>query len=388
MKKTDQNETMATTNASTNNNTSKPTEADIYDRQIRLWGADAQKKMQSSTVLYINVTGVSSEIIKNLVLAGIAATLCDSRPATSLETSPCFFTPVDQYSQGITNGEIDDTMAGTGDDTNGEPAPKKAKASTVADAVQPLIEELNPLLGTCPIVSKDVSELTKEDLSKFSVIVASQIPLQEAVRISQLIADSPSSSSSSSPPPAFYLVDCFGMNGAAIMDLGPKFQYRPEQGKKLLDPVALKDGYVSFSEIIDTKLSDCINRFHKKGPPPIWVLYRCLLEIQSQTGCWVGEYGNNDDYEKKNKVLKSIVGDYLTAQNVSNVTDDDVSQMLVAGMAQVAPVCAVLGGIIGNEVIKVISGKGEPANNTLLFDGEACKMWSFMVKPPASVSVN
>eukprot|EP00529_Nitzschia_sp_RCC80_P038751 CAMPEP_0113442912 /NCGR_PEP_ID=MMETSP0014_2-20120614/1860_1 /TAXON_ID=2857 /ORGANISM="Nitzschia sp." /LENGTH=62 /DNA_ID=CAMNT_0000333837 /DNA_START=1 /DNA_END=189 /DNA_ORIENTATION=+ /assembly_acc=CAM_ASM_000159 len=62
--------------------------------------------------------------------------------------------------------------------------------------------------------------------------------------------------------------------------------------------------------------------------------------------------------------------------------------MLVAGMAQVAPVCAVLGGSLGNEIIKVVSGKGEPANNTLLFDGEACKMWSFMVKPPASASVN
>ena len=386
MKTTDHNETMATTNASTNN-TSKPTEADIYDRQIRLWGADAQKKMQSSTVLYINVTGVSSEIIKNLVLAGIAATLCDNRPATSLEESPCFFTPVDQYSQSTTNSEVDDTMKGTGDDTNGEPARKKAKASTVANAVQPLIEQLNPLLGTCPVLSKDVSELTKEDLSKFSVIVASQIPLQQAVQISQLIADSPSSSSSS-PPPAFYLVDCFGMNGAAIMDLGPKFQYRPEQGKKLLDPVGLKDGYVSFSEIVSTPLKFCVNRFHKKGPPPIWVLYRCLLEIQSQTGCWAEEYGNSEDDEKKTEDLKSIVGDYLTAQNVSNVTDDDVSQMLVAGMAQVAPVCAVLGGIIGNEVIKVISGKGEPANNTLLFDGEACKMWSFMVKPPASASVN
>jgi hypothetical protein len=32
--------------------------------------------------------------------------------------------------------------------------------------------------------------------------------------------------------------------------------------------------------------------------------------------------------------------------------------------SEVAPVCAVLGGIIGNEVIKAISVKGEPANNT------------------------
>jgi ubiquitin-like 1-activating enzyme E1 A len=28
-----------------------------------------------------------------------------------------------------------------------------------------------------------------------------------------------------------------------------------------------------------------------------------------------------------------------------------------------------MGGVVGNEVIKAISGKGEPAHNTLLFDG-------------------
>jgi len=28
-----------------------------------------------------------------------------------------------------------------------------------------------------------------------------------------------------------------------------------------------------------------------------------------------------------------------------------------------------LGGIVGNEVIKILSGKGEPANNVLLLDG-------------------
>jgi ubiquitin-like 1-activating enzyme E1 A len=43
-------------------------------------------------------------------------------------------------------------------------------------------------------------------------------------------------------------------------------------------------------------------------------------------------------------------------------------------------VCAVIGGILGNEVIKAISGKGEPANNILMFDGlnGGCK--TFLLK--------
>lgn len=353
--------------------TKKPTESDVYDRQIRLWGAEAQKKMQSSRVLYIHVTGVSSEVLKNLVLAGIAATLCDNRPASSLEQNPCFFTPV------MVQREQSNRSGGeNGDDENGDdgPASKRLKHSSVAQAVQPLVEELNPLLGACPILTKGVSELTADDLEQFTIVVASQIPLADAVRLSQLVAASSSSS-------AFYLVDCFGMHGAAMMDLGADFQYRPEQGKKLLDPVGLKDGYVSLADLVKVPLSQCVNRFHKKGPPPTWILYRCLLEVQARTGQWLGEVvvDNEEDFGDK---AKTIIESFLKEQLVTTISTEQVDYLVTAGVAQVAPVCAVLGGILGNEVIKVISGKGEPANNTLLFDGETCKTWTFMVKPADS----
>ena len=48
-----------------------PDEASLYDRQIRLWGLEAQNKMRSSTVLILSLKGVAHETIKNLVLAGI-----------------------------------------------------------------------------------------------------------------------------------------------------------------------------------------------------------------------------------------------------------------------------------------------------------------------------
>jgi ubiquitin-like 1-activating enzyme E1 A len=63
-----------------------------------------------------------------------------------------------------------------------------------------------------------------------------------------------------------------------------------------------------------------------------------------------------------------------------SLTDEQIETLGKAGLAQVAPVCAVLGGMLGNEIIKVISGKGEPANNTLLLDGNTCKAFSFLVK--------
>jgi len=71
-----------------------PSEADIYDRQIRLWGADAQSKMSSAKVLYVNISGVSSEVMKNLILAGIRGAIADGRPyPDALAETPTSFLP-------------------------------------------------------------------------------------------------------------------------------------------------------------------------------------------------------------------------------------------------------------------------------------------------------
>lgn len=46
-------------------------EAALYDRQIRLWGVEAQNKMRTSSILLYTLRGLSTEIAKNIVLAGV-----------------------------------------------------------------------------------------------------------------------------------------------------------------------------------------------------------------------------------------------------------------------------------------------------------------------------
>mmetsp|Transcript_38448 Transcript_38448/g.93027 ORF Transcript_38448/g.93027 Transcript_38448/m.93027 type:complete len:330 (-) Transcript_38448:131-1120(-) len=323
----------------TDNNTA-PTktlkESDIYDRQIRLWGAESQAKMKNSKVLYVNITGTSAEVIKNLVLAGIAATLCDTRPVEAMADAPHFFSI--------------------------PKANKKVKYNSVAHAVKPLVEDLNMLLGDCPILEKSVPDLGEEDLKDYTVIVASQIPLTEATRLAQV---------ASKLKKQFYLADCFGYNGAVLAELGQDYQFRPEQGKKLLDPQPLKE-YLPFQDYVQVPLHQAVNRFHKK-PPKVYVLYRCLLEYQAKTGKFPSQ---EEDI--------SIMEDFLKGQEVEldgeHLSKDDLQQLAKAGVAQLPAVCSVLGGMLGNEIIKVISGKGEPANNTILLDGGLCKAWTFLVK--------
>jgi ubiquitin-like 1-activating enzyme E1 A len=52
-------------------------EAAVYDRQMRLWGVEAQRRLQNSHVLISGLTQLGSELAKNLVLSGISVTLHD-----------------------------------------------------------------------------------------------------------------------------------------------------------------------------------------------------------------------------------------------------------------------------------------------------------------------
>ena len=55
-------------------------EAALYDRQLRLWGVEAQNRMRQSHVLLCgSFRGISTEVAKNIVLAGVGrVALCDS----------------------------------------------------------------------------------------------------------------------------------------------------------------------------------------------------------------------------------------------------------------------------------------------------------------------
>eukprot|EP01084_Bolivina_argentea_P292692 503262_1 len=58
-------------------------ETELYDRQIRAWGFEAQKRMRESKILVIGLDGAGSENLKNLVLAGLGnITILENRLIT------------------------------------------------------------------------------------------------------------------------------------------------------------------------------------------------------------------------------------------------------------------------------------------------------------------
>jgi ubiquitin-like 1-activating enzyme E1 A len=76
-------------------------DAKQYDRQIRLWGAQAQQRLSESRVLLIGLSSLGAEVAKNIVLAGVKS-LCifDPTLVTDKDSSNVFlFRPTDHGSR-------------------------------------------------------------------------------------------------------------------------------------------------------------------------------------------------------------------------------------------------------------------------------------------------
>lgn len=358
---------------------SAPTESDVYDRQIRLWGAEAQSKMSTAKVLYINTSGISSEILKNLVLAGVNASIADGRtyPDAMIHTPSSFLPPserlVDESNSKSCNGNDDNDNGGTGDDGDDdtkEPNAKKIKKMTVAKAMAPHVHELNPLLPACEINEEEnIQAIPTTFLNQFDIIIASQISLKDALHITK-------STSQNDKKTKFYMVHSFGFYACALIDLGLNHQYRREVGKELSDIQTVTD-YLPLDEMIKLKMSDIRDRWHKNGPPVLYAKMRCIFNYYELQNEWPNEK-NVSEFIRLTKEF--LVDQGLKEDYVGN--DSELEGLSVTANAEVSPVCAVLGGVLGNEVIKAISGRGEPANNILLFDGldGGCK--SFTLKKP------
>ena len=308
-----------------------------------------QKRMSNARVLYVNLTGVTCEIMKNLVLAGVAAVICDDREyPEAVRSVPASFFPAK---------DMEEIMEKSTSVTVGEPDAKKAKKTrTVAAAVQPKVEGLNPLLVRNGIEERSIDSIPDDYFKGFDAVVASRLSVEQATRISKALRSDESK--------LFIMTDTFGLDGAAHLDFGKGHCFRREIGKDKLSELTKIEPYISMEEMLAVDLSKVKGRWDKSIPSTL-VKQRLLMDY------WAG----NDKQS-----FPAMAESWLEAHNLPKGMFDVEDLGSIAKDPEISPVCAVLGGILGNEVIKALTGKGEPANNTLLFDGLDGGCRSFLLK--------
>jgi ubiquitin-like 1-activating enzyme E1 A len=361
---------------------------DVYDRQIRLWGAEAQKRMSTARVLYIHLSGVSCEMLKNLILAGVAAVICDGRayPEAVRELPSSFFgaEEMEKIINEVHDVSNDDDEGGLAAEAE-EPTAKRAKVTkmTVADAVMPKIDELNPLLhGRNSIEERDLMSLPREYFGEFDAIVASRLTVEEVKFISSCLTESGKNVAAATAAgeeegkeetvgrnTLFIVADTFGLEGCAHLDFGKSHTYRREIGKDKLSDVSKVDPYVSMYDMFDMPLCKVKTGRWDKVVPRGLLLQRLLMNYWGQQRTEVQK--ENDDHDR----FVDFATNWFSSNNLSNNDESATNHINLSSFAPIAahpeisPVSATLGGVLGNEVIKALTGRGEPANNVLLFDG-------------------
>ena len=92
-----------------------------------------------------------------------------------------------------------------------------------------------------------------------------------------------------------------------------------------------------------------------------------LFEFQSREGC-SPRITHRDDDTALLKRLREDIAQKLELPKGNKLTNSDGDQMLDLLFSELSPVAAIVGGVLSQEIIKVISNKDTPHNNFFLYN--------------------
>ncbi|OIW00260.1 hypothetical protein TanjilG_27511 [Lupinus angustifolius] len=296
-------------------------ETALYDRQIRVWGADAQRRLSKAHVLVYGMKGTVAEFCKNIVLAGVGSlTLIDDRVATAEAFSSNFLIP---------------------------PYENVYSGKTLAQLCCDSLKDFNPMVRVS-VEKGHLSTFDVEFFAKFDVVVVSCCSLSAKKLVNEKCR-------TLSKRVAFYTVDCRDSCGEIFVDL----QHYKYSKKKLDETVECNLQYPTFVEAISVPWRALQLRMSK-----LYFAMRVIEKYEEAEGRRVGEVSIAD----LPGVLK-LKRELCTTQSLSEShVPDTLLERLVTNTTEFPPVCAIIGGILGQEVIKAISGKGDPIKNFFFFD--------------------
>ncbi|KAI8094017.1 hypothetical protein BDF21DRAFT_448309 [Thamnidium elegans] len=303
-------------------------EAAIYDRQIRLWGLDAQQRIGKADILIAGVRGLSDEVCKNLALAGVASiTLLDHEKVTEEDLGAQFFLTEKNIGQ------------------------NKAEASA------PSIQNLNPRVKVV-VDQQNINEKSDEFFESFAVVclIHSNYSVMDRVDKLRRKVNKP-----------FYASDAFGWFGYIFCDLmehsyihekkpDPKSNKKPEK-------TPMNESYKSFVESVDRDWSD-LNPRQLKKISPLAFLTHILLKFQKDND----RSPTKDDTDAliftKAKYLKNMG---IADANILN--DSFISDLSCLWDTEITSIAAIVGGILAQDILRTLSENELPIKNWFYFDG-------------------
>ena len=288
-------------------------EAAVYDRQIRLWGAAAQQRLRSARVLVCGAfDGVAAELTKNLVLAGVSCTIHDSKKVgvESSDRGANFF---------LSSGE--------------RAAGSRAEASLEA------VRELNPLVEV-GIETRPLNAFDDELLSSFQIVCVCGASEDEKTTLNAACRKL---------GVAFFAAGSSGFIGYMFSDIGDGHEYVETVKRGEGDETTTTKSTIAFCDYATAMGADW-KTFSMKRRKRMPDAYFALASL-AHDGDWESLCASH-----------GVDPSFADRASVERVAAE------LASPAGISPVCAIVGGIVGQEVIKAISGKDRPICNWFFYD--------------------
>lgn len=320
-------------------------EAEQYDRQIRLWGLESQKRLRASKVLIIGLSGLGAEIAKNIILSGVKSVcLLDNEKLKEIDLYAQFLTPPDKVSENRAEASL-----------------QRARA-------------LNPMVDVTA-ETKGVDELPDSYFTQYDVVCATGLKQEQLERINNACRDNNKK---------FLCGDVWGTYGYMFSDLVDH-----EYSEEIVQHKAVKRGpddtekkdretvvitvkrraiYVPLQNALSADWSkpELRSRLRPRRGDPSYFVMKILLRFRDEFNRNPDPAKRKSDYEIILRMRDELVKELnLSAGFISNAQLYDVFG-IVSGSA------AVVGGVIAQEVVKAVSQREPPHNNMFFFNPVKC----------------
>uniref|UniRef100_A0A146LWM2 SUMO-activating enzyme subunit 1 n=1 Tax=Lygus hesperus TaxID=30085 RepID=A0A146LWM2_LYGHE len=302
-------------------------EEKLYDRQIRLWGIESQKRLRSARLLLIGLGGLGAEVAKNIVLSGIkSVTFLDDKPSTKDLAFSQFLIPPDKIGE------------------------NRAEASTErAKNLNPHVEVTSETFHLADLNEEYFSN------SRWDVVVATGLDQDQLERLDNFCRKGNLK---------FFAGEVFGMFGYFFVDLN-KHSYTktvktiPKKGVVREDTIKETREFPTFSSAINQVFEKNSSKLRLLDPS--YFVLKILLKFRAEK-----KRNPTDSDEDWDQLVLLRDQELDKHHHPRDKVSDDFLQAVVG--AEVSPVCAIVGAVLSQEVIKAVSHKDEPHNNMFFFN--------------------
>ncbi|KAI0326877.1 hypothetical protein GY45DRAFT_1328331 [Cubamyces sp. BRFM 1775] len=309
-------------------------EAAVYDRQIRLWGLEAQQRMRNATILVVRLKGVATEAIKNIVLAGIGKLIVvDPDTVAEEDLGAGFFLRDEEVGQ------------------------KRV------DAARAKIESLNPLVAVETISDDSVLEgdALVQLLGRVDMVCVTDSDRSTLIRLNDACRQL-------NKP--FYAGGTYGLLGYIFCDLLQHDYIAPDRSGQNDAARNVKNTatYVPLKTALQHRWTGMTRRQTKELNPAIVFAVLAVWEYQAaHQGALPNDSAAAAD-------LESIANRLISEADVNRQTLPSIPKELIETMAttaahEISPVCAVVGGLLAQDILKALAAREPPIANFFAFDG-------------------